>query len=140
MKFESALILLAVASLSLSAQAEQPHHSHGHGQAHDHAMSATAEEGAGPYEVRAIFLGYDETEHRITAAHEAIPGVMMAMRMHLALPEEEPAPQLEPGDKVVFQMFSRIEAGQRWYVQGLERLPEETELALPAELREAVGH
>ncbi len=100
----------------------------------------SSEEGAGPFEVRAIFLGYDETEHRITAAHEAIPEVMMAMRMHLALPQDEPAPQLAPGDKVVFQMFSRIEGGQRWYVKQLEPLPEETELTLPDSLREAIGH
>lgn len=133
MKSKAILGLLAAMILSVSVQAGQGHQGHGHN-------NEASQEASGPHEVRGIFLDFDENEGRITMAHEAIPGVMMAMRMHLRLPEDEALPNLEPGDKVGFQMFSRIEAGQRWYAKGLERLPEGTELNLPAELREAVGH
>ncbi|MCG6656836.1 copper-binding protein [Halomonas campisalis] len=129
--------LLATALLSIAAHADQGHHGHAHGHDHAHGEAETA---AGPFEVRGIFLGHDEGEGRVTLAHEAIPEVMMAMRMHLALPEGEAVPALEVGDKVSFQMFSRIEAGQRWYAEGLEPLPEGTELTLPDALREAIGH
>ena len=142
MKIATLPALLAAAVLSLSAHAgEDPHghqaHGDDHAHGHDHGPSEAA---AGPFAVRGIFLGHDPSEGRVTLAHEAIPDVMMAMRMHLILPEGEAVPALEEGDKVAFQMFSRIEAGQRWYAQGLEPLPEGTELTLPEPLREAIGY
>lgn len=133
MKSKAILTLLAATVLSVSVQADQEHHGHGH---HDEM----SQEAPGSHEVRGIFLGFDEDEGRITMAHEAIPGVMMAMRMYLYLPEGEALPSLEPGDKVVFQMFSRVDVGQRWYVTELETLPEGVELTLPDELREAIGY
>ncbi|MBA2778025.1 copper-binding protein [Billgrantia kenyensis] len=142
MKRTSLLALMSAAIFSITLHADQgqhTHHAHGGDHAHDHAH-ATSETAAGPFEVRGIFLGHDESEGRVTLAHEAVPEVMMAMRMHLALPEGEAVSAFEPGDKVVFQMFSRIEGGQRWYAKEFEALPEGTELSLPAELREAVGY
>lgn len=138
MKIATLPALLAAAALSLSVHAGEDHHGHGaHGEDHAHGE---AEAAAGPFAVRGIFLGHDPSEGRVTLAHEAIPDVMMAMRMHLFLPEGEAVPALEPGDKVAFQLYSRIDAGQRWYAQGFEPLPEGTELTLPDTLREAIGH
>ncbi|MBZ0330945.1 copper-binding protein [Halomonas sp. ANAO-440] len=133
MKSKAILALLVTAILSVSVQADQGHHDHGH-------HGDGSQEGAGYHEVRGIFLGFDEDQGRITMAHEAVPGVMMAMRMYLHLPEGEALPDLAPGDKVAFQLFSRVEAGQRWYAKDLEPLPAGTELTLPDELREAIGH
>ncbi|RCV88905.1 hypothetical protein DU505_12425 [Billgrantia montanilacus] len=133
MKIKPLLVLLAATMLSVSVQAEQDHQGHGHD-------SEASQEASGPHEVRGIFLGFDEGEGRVTMAHEAIPDVMMAMRMHLRLPEGQALPALEPGDKVAFRMFSRIEAGRVWYASDLELLPSQTELELPPQLREAVGY
>ncbi|HSH47672.1 MAG TPA: copper-binding protein, partial [Halomonas sp.] len=102
-------------------------------------QDAGQEQAANEYHpVRGIFLGYDDSERRITVAHEAIPEVMMAMRMHLALPEDEPAPRFAVGDKVAFEMFSRVEAGRTWYARKLEALPADTALVLPEKLREQI--
>lgn len=122
MKRSGLLVGLALAWLSLGAQASD---------------MASAEEG---HAARGIFLGYDEAEHRVTIAHEAVPEVMMAMRMHLALPDGEPTPDFSVGDKVAFQMFSRVENGRSWYAKELEALPADTELELPEELRDKIGH
>lgn len=140
MKIKAVTALLAASLLSLAAHGEPSHpaHGHGHGQAHGHA--AMAEAGTGPHPVRGIFLGYAPDQGRVTIAHEAIPEVMMAMRMHLRLPEGEPAPTFAPGDKVAFQMFSRIEAGRVWYARELAPLDGDIELDLPPQLREAIGH
>ncbi|MGM0701747.1 MAG: copper-binding protein [Pseudomonadota bacterium] len=122
MKRSGLLAGLVLAWLSLGAQA---------------SGMASAEEG---HAARGIFLGYDEAEHRVTIAHEAVPDVMMAMRMHLALPDGEPTPDFSVGDKVAFQMFSRVENGRSWYAKELEALPADTELELPEELRDKIGH
>lgn len=132
MKSKALLALLTATMLSVSVQAGQGHQAHGQ-------SDEMAQEASDPHEVRGIFLGFDEHKRDITMAHEAIPDVMMAMRMHLRLPEGEALPALEPGDKVVFQMYSRVDVGRTWYAKGLERLPEGTQLSLPDELREAIG-
>lgn len=135
MKARHLLVALAIAGLAAMAQAENTAQSQGANHAHGHENAADEY-----HRVRGIFLGYDDSEHRITVAHEAIPEVMMAMRMHLTLPDSEPAPHLAVGDKVAFEMFSRVEAGRTWYARGLEALPAETALELPAKLREQIGH
>ncbi|MFY0989157.1 copper-binding protein [Halomonas sp. C05BenzN] len=123
------LAMLLLASLPLAAQAGD--RGHGHGGA-GHA--------SGPHEVRGIYLGHDPAEGRISVAHEAIPEVMMAMRMNLHLVEGEPLPDLAEGDKVAFRMIGRATTGMSWFAEGVERLPDDTELVLPAELRERIGH
>lgn len=126
---------LMVAWLAIGAHPAHAGDQHGHD---GHAMEAA--EPAGSHTVRGIFLGYDEAEHRVTIAHEAVPEVMMAMRMHFALPEGEPAPALAPGDKVTFEMWRRTEVGPRWHARELEALPDTTEILLPPGLRDQVGH
>ncbi|WP_163557800.1 copper-binding protein [Halomonas sp. NO4] len=133
MKPSLVLAGLAMAWLAVGAHPVQASEPHGH-------AAESAEAAAGPHTVHGIFLGYDEKTHRVTIAHEATPDVMMAMRMRLALPESEPAPSLSPGDKVRFQMFSRVETGRTWHARELEPLPDDTELALPQALRDKIGH
>ncbi|TFH87640.1 copper-binding protein [Billgrantia azerbaijanica] len=135
MKLSQLLAGLAMAWLAVGAQAESMNGQPGHAHA---AMSSAAADAA--HTLRGIFLGYDAETHRATIAHEAVPGVMMAMRMRLALPEGAPAPDLSPGDKVRFEMFSRIETGRTWHARALEPLPADTELTLPAALREQIGY
>jgi len=135
MKLRHLLAGLAITCLATGAQAESMGGEHGHG--HDAMPSSEAD---ASHAVRGIFLGYDAQEHRVTIAHEAIPEVMMAMRMRLTLPESESVPTLSPGDKVSFQMFSRVENGRTWHARGLEPLPADTELALPQSLRDKIGH
>jgi Cu/Ag efflux protein CusF len=126
-----AALLLGPATLPLaSAQAaDHGHHGHAHG-----------EEAPSRHELRGIYLGYDAEANRISVAHEAIPEVMRAMRMNLHLPEGEPVPELNKGERIRFTMVGKVEGGMRWYAESIEALPADTELALPQPLREMIGH
>lgn len=109
---------------------------HGQSGYHGHAQGEMAES---RHAVRGIYLGYDAETHRISVAHEEIPGVMRAMRMNLRLAEGDSAPALAEGERIRFTMTGRVEEGMSWYADSIEGLPADTELELPEKLREMIG-
>ena len=64
-------------------------------------------------------------------AHEEIPGLMGAMRMDFQIRSGETAADLRPGDKIRFSYRVTDLGG---YAYDIEKLPQDTRLALPEEL------
>jgi Cu/Ag efflux protein CusF len=126
----AAALLMGSAPLVPASDPGQPGHQ-------GHARGEMAES---RHEVRGIYLGYDAEAHHISVAHEAIPGVMRAMRMNLRLAEGDAAPGLTEGERIRFTMTGRVEQGMSWYAAAIEALPADTELELPERLREMIGH
>lgn len=79
------------------------------------------------YEVRGQFVMYQYGGEAIRVDHEEIPGLMAAMRMDFRPKDPSEIEGLEPGDKIAFR-YVVGESGS--YIEGLEVLPEETELEL----------
>jgi len=127
-------LLIGPLALPLATAQAADHGQHGH---HGHAQGEMTES---RHEVRGIYLGYDAEAHRISVAHEEIPGVMRAMRMNLHLAEDAPAPALTEGERIRFTMTGRVQDGMTWYADAIESLPADTELELPESLREMIGH
>ncbi|QJQ97537.1 copper-binding protein [Halomonas sp. PGE1] len=126
----AAALLMGAVTHALAAD----HGQHGH---HGHAQGEMTES---RHKVRGIYLGYDAETHRISVAHEEIPGVMRAMRMNLRLAEGDAAPGLAEGERIRFTMMGKVEEGMTWYADSIEALPTDTELELPENLREMIGH
>jgi Cu/Ag efflux protein CusF len=59
--------------------------------------------------------------------HETIPGYMDAMRMTVPVQDATQARDLQPGDKITFQLFV---SGGRAVIGSIEKLPDDTELDL----------
>ncbi|WP_253447029.1 copper-binding protein [Halomonas sp. Y3] len=129
-------VLLAAALLA-GAVTQAQASDHGHHSHHGHAQGEMTES---RHEVRGIYLGYDAEAHRISVAHEEIPGVMRAMRMNLRLAEDDAAPGLAEGERIRFTMTGKVKEGMTWYADAIEALPADTELELPEGLREMIGH
>jgi len=85
------------------------------------------------YDVRGRYLSTDMHGESVSIVHETIPDVMDAMRMSLRIEDESVAEGLETGDHIRFRM---VRTDQGWYIRDVEKLPGDTELDLPEDLRE----
>jgi len=81
------------------------------------------------HETRGVFLGLRFEGAAASIEHEAIPGVMDAMRMDLRLADPAEVEGLAPGDKVRFELAV---TGRGPLARGFERLPDTTSLAVPS--------
>jgi Cu/Ag efflux protein CusF len=98
------------------------------GGATDSEAEAPAEETT-VYEVRGQFVMFQYGGEAIRVDHEEIPGFMAAMRMDFRPKDPAEVEGLKPGDKIAF----RYVVGEKGsYIEGVEVLPPETELELPA--------
>jgi protein SCO1/2 len=116
-----ALILVLAGALLLAAC----------GGGEESAASAPAqEEPATVYQVRGQFVMYQYGGEAIRVDHEEIPGFMKAMRMDFRPKDPAEVEGLEPGDKISF----RYVVGEKdEHIEGIEKLPPETELHLAAD-------
>jgi Cu/Ag efflux protein CusF len=88
-------------------------------------------EAAEVHSVRGQVSGLERGGRALAVDHEAIPGVMDAMKMTLPLIDPKAASDLAPGDKIRFDFYLSDGVGS---IGSIEKLPAETELAL------ATGH
>lgn len=79
------------------------------------------------YTVRGIFHGTQYNGRAMETSHEAIPGVMEAMRMAFRVEDPTQIAQLQPGDKIEFVF---VYEGPRSFARDVRKLPAETELEL----------
>ena len=79
------------------------------------------------HSVRGEVVRVEEGNRALEVDHEAIPGVMDAMRMTVPLLEPAQAPELSPGDKIRFELYLSRGTGR---IGEIEKLPESTELEL----------
>lgn len=86
--------------------------------------------------VRGIYHGvlYDSTAAAVE--HEAIPGLMGAMRMQLRVASPAELRGLRKGDKITFELVQP--EGSGYLMRGVEKLPPETELKLAPSPPDAV--
>ncbi|MEM9996271.1 MAG: copper-binding protein [Bacteroidota bacterium] len=88
-------------------------------------------EDAETYEVRGLYEGTRFDGAAVALVHEAIPGVMDAMRMSLVLDDPAEVDSLVIGTKVRFT----VTVGNRLVASDFEALPDTTTLDLPASLQ-----
>ncbi len=86
-----------------------------------------AEQEAPAYAARGQVVRVESAGQQVVLDHEAIPELMGAMRMSLAVAEPAEARALAPGDKIAFEL---VDAPRGAYVRGIEKLPPETVLEL----------
>lgn len=79
------------------------------------------------YSVRGQVARVVDGGRRLAVDHETIPGYMDAMRMTFPVQDAAQARDLQPGDKITFQLFV---SGSSAVIGGVEMLPEDTELDL----------
>lgn len=96
------------------------------------AACATPEPG---HDVRGVYRGPASTQGAVTIDHEAIPGVMDAMTMDFAFTDTAGLGALRPGDKIRFRLT--MPDGGAFRVDGLERLPDTTQLTLAPAMHDA---
>ena len=79
------------------------------------------------WDARGVYLGSKFEGEAATLDHEAIPGLMDAMKMDFLLDSPEATQGLEPGDKVSFRLDY---IDNRVIASGFEALPDTTALVL----------
>ncbi|MEM6783402.1 MAG: copper-binding protein [Bacteroidota bacterium] len=91
---------------------------------------------ADSYTVRGLYEGTRFEGAAVSVVHEAIPGVMDAMRMSLVLDDPAEVDGLAIGTKVGFT----VTVGDRLVASDFEALPDTTTLDLPDGLQPAVAN
>lgn len=102
------------------------------------AACSEAPEPAAPeaYTVRGLYLGTAFDSAAVVVSHEAIPGVMEAMRMRLRVRDRAELRGLRAGDKI---RFTLADDGSGYAIEAIVKLPPDTPLALADTLGTAPG-
>ena len=79
------------------------------------------------YTVRGLYLGTAFDSAAVVVSHEAIPGVMDAMRMQLRVRDRAELRGLRAGDKI---RFTLADDGSGFAMHALDQLPPDTPLDL----------
>ncbi len=100
----------------------------------EEAPTASADD-ATHYDMKAIVVGAEEGTNKVQMDHEEIPGLMGAMRMSFAVPNDTDREKMKPGARIKAKLV--MENNTLW-VEGVEVLGHGE--VPPAEEKPAAGH